>query len=269
VTTLRLHLSAAMALFRRDAIVFASYRWRLVTQYVGVLFSLAIFFYISRLVRVDAFPEPGSYFAYAAVGVIILQVLQSTLDVPTTVRQELVAGTFERFLLSPFGPVAGIASTALFPFLLSFAYGIITLVAAVAIFGLHLEWPNALVAVPVAGLGALAFLPFAFCFAAAVVLFKQAVGGAGFVVTGITLIGGFIYPVSVLPGWIQWTSKVQPFTPTLQLLRHLLVGTVVAESPWATAAKVAGFAGVLLPLSLWLLQKSVRVAQRRGTITEY
>jgi len=107
----RLHLAAAAGLFRRDATVYFSYRWRLVTQHVGVLFSLAIFFYISDLVRVPAFASPGSYFAYAAVGVIILQVLQSTLDVPTTVRQELVAGTFERMAVSPFGPVAGSHAT--------------------------------------------------------------------------------------------------------------------------------------------------------------
>src|SRR6185312_10256956 len=76
MTALRPHLAAAAGIFRRDATVYLSYRWRLGTQYLGVLFSLAVFYYISRLVRVGEFPSPDTYFSYAAVGVIILQVLQ-------------------------------------------------------------------------------------------------------------------------------------------------------------------------------------------------
>ena len=115
MTRLAPHAAAAAGIFRRDMTVYLSYRWRLGAQYVGVLFSLAVFFYISRLVRVPAFPTPQAYFAYAAVGVIILQVLQATLDIPVAVRQELVAGTFERMAVSPFGPVASILSLFLFP----------------------------------------------------------------------------------------------------------------------------------------------------------
>lgn len=140
---------------------------------------------------------------------------------------------------------------------------------AALLFGLQLQWPLSLTAIPVAMLGALAFAPFAIFMGAAVVSFKQAVGGAGFVVTGITLIGGFLYPVSLLPGWIRWTAQVQPFTPTTQLLRHLLVGTPETENPWVAAAKVAAFAAVLMPISLLVLRTSIRVAQKRGTIIEY
>jgi len=44
VSALRLDLIAAWAIFRRDLTVYLSYRTRLVTQYVGVLFSLAVFY---------------------------------------------------------------------------------------------------------------------------------------------------------------------------------------------------------------------------------
>jgi ABC-2 type transport system permease protein len=262
--------SAAAGIVRRDVAIFLSYRTRFVTQLAASFFSLFVLYYVSRLVGARAFRTPDEYFAFAVVGVAVMQVLAATLStLPTSVRQELVAGTFERFVLSSYGPVASVASTTFFPFAMAFVDGALTLVVAVAVFGLRLEWPDALLAVPVVTLGALAFIPFALALAAAVVSFKQAVGGAGFVVTGITLIGGFLYPVSVLPSWIRWTSEVQPFTPTLVLLRHLLVGAPDAADPWVTAAKVAAFAVVLLPVSLMLLRMSIRVAQRRGTITEY
>jgi ABC-2 type transport system permease protein len=265
---LRLHVSAAVALFRRDATVFASYRWRLVTQYVGVLFSLAIFFYISRLVRVDAFRSPGSYFAYAAVGVMILQVLQSTLDVPTTVRQELVAGTFERLAVSPFGPVASVLSLFLFPVVSAIVTMLVTLALCAVVFGLEPTWAQVPLAIPVAAVGALALGAVALLFVAMVVRFKQA-PGAAYVLAGISLVAGFYFPVALLPAWIRWASDVQPFTPAVELLRHLLVGQPLHGSAWGDVARLVGFTAALLPLGMAALALAIERSRRLGTLTEY
>ena len=105
--------------------------------------------------------------------------------------------------------------------------------------------------------------------AGSVILVKQAGAAAGFVVTAIALVGGFLFPVYLLPAWIKWMSEVQPFTPALDLLRHLLVDTPLAGSPWTTVAKLVGFAALLLPVSLVTLHRFIRLAQRRGTIIEY
>ena len=165
MTALRPHLAAAAGIFRRDATVYLSYRWRLGTQYVGVLFTLAVFYYISRLVRVGTFPSPDTYFSYAAVGVIILQVLQSTLDIPGAVRQELVAGTFERMAVSPFGPVWSILALFLFPLALAVVTMLVTLALGVVVFGLDARWSTVPLAVPVALVGAMALGAIALLFA--------------------------------------------------------------------------------------------------------
>jgi hypothetical protein len=50
------------------------------------------------------------------VGLVIVQILTISLGVmPVTVRQELISGTIERFLVSAHGPVNGILGTTLFP----------------------------------------------------------------------------------------------------------------------------------------------------------
>jgi ABC-2 type transport system permease protein len=268
VTTARLHLAAAVGLLRRDATVYLTYRWRLVTQQIGVLFSLAIFFYISRLVRVPAFPVPGSYFAYAAVGVIILQVLQSTLDVPNTVRQELVAGTFERMAVSPFGPVASILSLFLFPVVSAIASMLVTLALTALVFGLHPTWGLVPLAIPVAAIGALALGAVALLFVAMVVRFKQA-PGAAYVLAAISFVAGFYFPASVLPAWIRWASEVQPFTPAVELLRHLLVGQALRESAWALVGKLVGFTAVLVPIGVVALTIAIERSRKLGTLTEY
>ena len=268
MTPLRVHLAAAVGLFRRDLTVYLSYRWRLVTQYVGVLFSLAVFFYISRLVRVAAYPTPESYFAYAAVGVIILQVLQSTLDVAGSVRQELVAGTFERIAISPFGPVCSILALFLFPIGSAVVTMLATLALIAIVFGVEPSWSSVPLAVPVAMIGALALGAVALLFVAMVVRFKQAPGTA-YVLAAISLVAGFYFPTALLPWWLRWASEVQPFTPAVDLLRHLLVGQPLEGSAWMDVSKLIGFTAVLLPLGVAVLSVTIERSRRLGTLTEY
>ena len=107
--------------------------------------------------------------------------------------------------------------------------GLLMLVFAAAVFGLPVEWSTAPLALPAFVLGALAFAPFGVLLVAAVVVWKQATGAA-WIMAGITLLAGFYFPVALLPDWIEWTSDVQPFTPAVDLLRHLLIGIPLEES---------------------------------------
>lgn len=262
--------AGAVAIFTRDWVVYRSYRVRFASELAGGLFTLLLFYYLSRIVSTSFFPTPDDYFAFAVVGLIVMQTLAATLTaVPVSVRQELVAGTLERLVLSSFGIVGAVGAMLAFPFLLSFIRGAATLVIANLVFGMPVEWTTAPLAIPIALAGALAFAPFALLLTSSVITVKQAGAGAGYVVSLIALIGGFLFPVAVLPDWLEWSSEVQPFTPALDLLRYVLVGTPLEGSVWGALAKVIGFAVVLMPLALWVLRGSVHFAQRRGTITEY
>jgi ABC-2 type transport system permease protein len=261
---------AALAVVKRDILVFRSYRLRFVGTTVSGFASVAVFYYVSRLVNVQPFRDHDAYFAYAVVGLVTMQVLFATVGaLPGRVRQELVAGTFERFVVSPFGATAGVVSMAIFPFILSLTTAAITISFAAVVFGMPLRWDTAPLAIPVAVAGCLAFAPFALIGAGLVVLVKQAQSGLNFVVTGISFIAGFIFPVALLPGWIRWTSEVQPFTPTVQLLRNSLAGTPMGGSLSLALLKIGVAAAVLLPVSIWLLAVGIRASQRQGTVIEY
>lgn len=262
--------SAALAVLRRDLTIFASYRLRLVAQATATLFSLVVFYYVSRLVRVEFFSSPDEYFAFVVVGLVILGVLTSTLgSAPASMRQELVAGTFERLIVSPFGAVAGVLSMMLFPFLYALLNGLVTLLMAGVVFDLPVRWSTAGLALPVAFLGLLSFAPFAVAIAAGVLVFKQFSSASSFIVAGISIAAGLYFPVALLPAWIEWTAEVQPFTPAADLLRHVLVGTPLREPAWLEVAKLVGFAAVLFPASVLLLRAAVETGRRRGTVIEY
>jgi ABC-2 type transport system permease protein len=100
-------------------------------------------------------------------------------------------------------------------------------------------------------------------------VFKQAIAGTNWIVALISLIAGLYFPVKLLPDWIEWTSEVQPFTPTVDLLRNVLVGTPLENPAWRSVLIVLAFTVVLMPVSVWLLKKTVGVSRTRGTVLEY
>jgi len=171
--------------------------------------------------------------------------------------------------VSPFGAVRSIGSLLLFPVALALLMSVLSLAFAGVAFGLELHWATVALALPVGLLGTLAFAPFGIAMTAAVVVFKQTNAGATLIITAVSLFAGVYFPISLLPGWIRWTSDVQPFTPAVDLLRNLLVGTPLHGSAVVALAKLAGFAVVTLPLALLLLRYAVNRSRARGTIIEY
>jgi ABC-2 type transport system permease protein len=270
VSTAAAMVTSSAAVVRRDLRLMLSYRARFATQLLAAFFSLTLFYYISRLVRVSSFESADAYYAFAVVGLIILQLLNSTLITPPmTLRQELVAGTFERIVVSPAGPMSALAGMMVFPFLYALVLAMAMVVFAALIFGLEVHWPTVPLVIPAGLLGALAFAPFGAMLLALVLVFKQAIGGTTWIVAGISLIAGLYFPVALLPDWIEWASEVQPFTPAVDLLRHLLVDTPLEDPAWLDVLKLIGFAVVLIPASAWCLSAAVRLSRRTGTIIEY
>ena len=263
-------LDGVLAVLRRDAAIYFSYRARMVSQAIIALFSLTLFFYLSRLVGVTRFRDPDDYFAYVTVGLIVLHILTATLAlVPNNIRTELVAGTFERLVVSPLGPTMGVVAMTLFPTLAALATGLLTLGFALVLFGLPLAGAQALLAIPAIILAVGAFLPFALLVSALVLLSKQAGNLGNLVVVGLSLAGGVYYPPDLMPPWIRWVTEVQPFTPALELLRHLLIGTETQQAPAWDALRLAAFAVVATPIGYWALRRAVGVCRRRGTLVEY
>ncbi len=261
--------SAFAAVVRRDLHVYLSYRTRLVSQVLTSVFSLTLFYYVSRLVHVSGFSTPDEYFGFVVVGIALVSVLYSCFSISEMVRQELIAGTLERVLLSPFGGVRGVLAMTIFPLTYAFGLAAITLGLGCVVFGLHLHWATVPLSVPAMVLALLAFVPFGLVFAAVTVATKQGNVGASWVIALISIVGGLYFPISLLPGWAQLAAELQPFTPATEMLRHLLVDTPMSTSMAVAMAKVVGFAAVLLPASLYALHRAIRFGQRRGTIIEY
>jgi ABC-2 type transport system permease protein len=116
---------------------------------------------------------------------------------------------------------------------------------------------------------AMSLVPAALLLCASVLALKQRSSGSATVIALISLVGGFYFPVALLPGWLRWAADVQPFTPALDLMRHQLLGTPLTDSAWLELARVVGFTVVLGALALVALRAAVGHGRRTGNILEY
>jgi ABC-2 type transport system permease protein len=260
----------AGAIVRRDARIFWSYRLRPVRELVGTIFTVALFYELAQLVSSRRFPTPGAYFEFAAVGLAFTPMLRSALIAPpAALREELLAGTFERLALSPLGASACLIASLAFPLVLAIGTGLLVLLVASAFFGLALSWPACALAIPLGALTALALVPFGALLLAMGVFVKQVTVGSGWILAGLGLVGGVYFPPALLPGWIRWSADLQPATPALALLRHVLTGAPVGAPLGLELVKLAAFAAIGVPVAAAVLRAACEHARRRGTLLEY
>jgi ABC-2 type transport system permease protein len=77
---------------------------------------------------------------------------------------------------------------------------------------------------------------------------------------------GVFYPVSVLPAWMQWVSKILPPSYVFEGVRAVVAGK---PAPWASLAVGGGLSVAYLLLACLLFSAIYRYAIRTGLIARY
>ncbi|MFH8612880.1 ABC transporter permease [Streptomyces sp. NPDC018029] len=60
----------------------------------------------------------------------------------------------------------------------------------------------------------------------------------------LPLISSAFVPVAAMPGWFQPIAEYQPFTPAIETLRGLLLGSAIGDSGWFAVGWCLGLAGL-------------------------
>jgi ABC-2 type transport system permease protein len=84
-----------------------------------------------------------------------------------------------------------------------------------------------------------------------------------------SLLGGVLYPITVLPDWLRPVSYLIPLTYSLSAMRRaILLGEPLAALA-ADVLPLIFFGVVLLPLSFVAFRYSVKRAKIEGSLTQY
>ena len=265
--------TAWAAFIRRDWRIARSYRFPFIAAAIGGLVSIALFYYLSTIVRRDRLPAGSGraqgYFAFALVGLILMQLLVVGIyAVARRVREEQIAGTLEAVVATPTPTWLIAVGSASYELLWALGSGAASAIAAEALFGVQIDLRGAAVPSLIAALIATFALACALgiAVAALTILFKQTTAITSALAVAVALLSGVYFPTANLPSLLRSISWASPFRWSLDVVRPALYNGHIP--PWELAGLCAT-AAAALPLAIAAFAAALSRARKTGTLAQY
>lgn len=258
--------------FLRDLRIASTYRSPFVLEFIEALFGVAMFYYVARFVDSPelrlALPQGNTYFAYSLVGFVFFDYLNAALDTfDHSLQEARDTGTLEPLLITQTSLPVMLAGSAVYPFVATTIRIAVYLGWGAALFGFPLRGSNWLAAITVLLATLLAFSGLGILSASYLLLFKRGNPAKWFLLGISSVVGGMLFPVSILPDWLQFIARLNPVTYALDAMRAALLdgaGLVAIARPLLILLL---FGAVLLPASMAVFAWALRRTKTTGTLT--
>jgi len=274
VPDLRATLRKLAMLFRRDLAIARSYRAAFVLELFYALFGAASFYFLSKFIDSPqlqrSLPQGTSYFSFVLVGVAFFDYLSVALHTfDESLKDARQNGTLENLLVTQTSLPLILAGSSLYPFVLLSLRTMIYLGWGAALFGFPLRGANWLGEICILAASVLAFSGLGILSASYLLVFKRG-NPVNWAVLGVSsIVGGMMYPVSVLPVWLQYVARVTPVTYSLEGMRAAVLGHASMRELWPSLAALLIFAAILLPVSFATFSWALRRTKITGTLTHF
>ncbi|HEX3376095.1 MAG TPA: ABC transporter permease [Candidatus Acidoferrales bacterium] len=261
-------------MFRRDFTVARSYRFAFLVEMFQALFGSASFFFLSRFVQSPtlqkSLPQGSTYFSFALVGIAFfdyLSVALSTFD--SSLQEARQNGTLENLLVTQTSLPVILAGSSIYPFAWMSLHTAIYLGWGAILFGFPLQGANWLGALVVLAASVLAFSGLGILSASYMLIFKRG-NPVNWAILGLSsVVGGMMYPISVLPKWLQYVALLTPVTYSLEGMRAAILGHASLRELLPSIGGLLLFAAILLPISFAIFSWALRRTKVTGTLTHF
>lgn len=265
-------MKSLAAFFERDVRLALAYPQGLAFPFVSIVFTVAGFAYLSRLIdphaQLRSAREPLDYFSYVVLSLGFMLLLNGALQaVAGAMRRDQVAGTLEAIIATPASLPSILIASSLWPIVFAAAEAAAYIGSGV-VFGMRITAFNAPAFVAVLVLSMACMMALGTLGAAAVIRFKQNPPSSFLTGSAVAMLSGALFPVSLLPAPLRDISWMLPLTHALAGLRGSLAGApapaILGECWWLGAATV-----LIAPIALASFGAALSRAKRDGTLMSY
>lgn len=253
---------------RRDWLITRSYKIAFIFDFVFVLANLLAFYFISETFGdiKQSLGSAPSFFAFASVGMAITIVIQSaSVGLAARVREEQLTGSLEFLVAQP------ITSAEISLGLAGFSFVFATIRAAIYILlsmllvepRVDADWFGFVAVLIAVGL---AISGLGVTIGGLILVFKRGESPAALITFALGMLGGALFPIEVLPGWLQAIARVVPTRFAFDGIREALFagGGWVDDLGWLLATTA-----IILPAGMFLFDRALAFSKRRGSLSEY
>ena len=246
-------IADAITMMRRNLLHMIRYPGLSVFTILGPVVILLLFVYVfggtlgAGLPGVDPAGGREAYIAYVMPGVLLITIAGSAGGTATTVSMDMTEGITARFRSMAISRASVLAGHVL-------GNTIQALIAVALVLGVGLLIgfrPTADLLEWLAVAGLLTFISFAITWiGVAMGMQAKSVETASnwpLLLTFLPFLGSGFVPTDSMPAWLQWFAQYQPFTPFIETVRALLLGTSlgwngVLAVTWCVVITVIGYA---------------------------
>jgi len=268
-------LRKAAAFIKKDMKISLSYRLQFVFQFFQIFFAVAVIYFIGKMLggtgKTSIIKEYGAdYFSFALVGLAVNSYLRAGLvSITNDIRQIMNQGTLEAMCAAPINYPWLVLCSSLWQFIFETIRVAFYFAIAVSIFGMRLtkaNWPGAIFTL---ALTAPVFLMLGTISSSILVVVKKGDPINWSFSSLFSLLAGTMFPVSVLPSWLQTVALYLPLTHSLEAARRCLLAgaplSQVSGNMWALFC----FTVVLTPVTIFVSNKCMKVAKKRGAFSTH
>jgi ABC-2 type transport system permease protein len=258
--------------FWRDLSIARTYRTAFVLEVIEALFGAAMFYYVARFVDSPqlqrALPQGGGYFAFSLVGYVFLDYLNAALDTfDRSLEEARDSGTLEQLLVTQTSLPVFVAGSAIYPFVATTLRIVVYVAWGALLFGFPLHAANWLTVAVVLLATLLAFSGLGILSSSYLLIFKRGNPAKWFFLGVSSVVGGMLFPVNILPDWLQVVARFSPVTYALEAMRAALLGGATVAALWQPLAVLLLSALLLLPTSMLVFAWALRRTKITGTLT--
>ncbi len=258
-------LEQGKALFWRDLLTDVRHRLIYLFLIAEATLALVSYAFLARIFG-DARPDGYEPLAFLLVGIALTDSLTTSIVyLSQGVRSNQQAGTLKAVLAMPISAVRLMWLSMPYPAARA-AVDFILLIGVAIALGLPVAGINIGGTIVVFILAVLAMTGPAVVSAALAVAFKHGDPVRWALASVTWLLSGVLYPTDVMPSVLQTIAWLLPTTHALTAIRATIIDGASLARVSGDVAMLAGFAGVGIPLALWIFTLAVDYARREGTI---
>ncbi len=271
----RTELSKAAAFIKKDVKISVSYKLQFVFQFLRIFFAITVIYFIGKMLdaagKNSILREYGAdYFSFALVGLAINSYLRTGLvTITNDIRQIMNQGTLEAMCATPTNYTWLMLCSSLWQFLFETVRVLFYFATAFFVYGMRLPNANLPLAILIVLLTAPTFLMLGMISCSILVVVKRG-DPINWVFSSLgALLAGTMFPVGVLPLWLQKVASCLPLTHSLEAMRRcLLTGADIGEV-WINLLALSCFIVILIPLTAFTNRVCMKRAKMRGAFSTH
>ena len=247
------------AFFKKDVLNASSYKLNFAFSFIGIFFSVISFFFISRLIPSKAVADyGGDYFSFVLIGLALSNFIGLGMgSFSGIIRTMQTTGTIETVLSSRTKLSTFLIGSSLWSYFMTILNVSVYFIFGIFLFGMKLN-VNIHAAILILVLNTICFSAIGIMTASMILIFKKGDPLTWVFGSLSSLLGGTLYPITIMPTLLQKIAWFLPITHALRSMRHAVIQGYSLIALSGDIFFLIIFAVISIPISLVIFKFALK-----------